>query len=79
MRGVDQLVIDENNIAFHPMMGNSYRLNETAKEILQMLKEQNTSEMILERLSEKYGVSKEELYIDMNDFLRKLKIYGLDQ
>ncbi len=27
MQIIDQLVLDENNIAFHPMMGNSYQLN----------------------------------------------------
>jgi hypothetical protein len=34
MNNLNQIVLDENNIAFHPMMGNSYQLNDTAKEII---------------------------------------------
>jgi len=77
MQIVDQLVIDENNIAFHPMMGNSYKLNDIGSEIMMLLKQHKTKEEIIEDLLEKYDVSEQELFIDVNDFFSKLRVYGL--
>lgn len=79
MEVISQLVMDDNNIAFHPMMGNSYQLNSVAREILDLLKRDISKEEIMQILSETYDVSERELFIDMNDFLTKLKIYGLYQ
>ncbi len=77
MRTIDQLVLDENNIAFNPVVGNSYQLNDIAKEILISLRHHKSKDEIIEELSEKYDVSKEDLFIDVSDFMSKLKIYGL--
>ena len=78
MQTVDQLVLDENsNIAFYPMMGNSYQLNDIAKEILVLLKYHKNKDEIIEELSTKYDIPKNELYIDISDFFSKLKVYGL--
>ncbi|SFV90347.1 hypothetical protein MNB_SV-4-102 [hydrothermal vent metagenome] len=77
MRTIDQLVLDENNIAFNPVVGNSYQLNDIAKEILVALRHYKSKEEIIETLAQKYDVSKEELFIDISDFMSKLKIYGL--
>lgn len=77
MRTINQLILDENDIAFHPMMGNSYKLNPIAKEILILLKQQKTKEEILEQLSSSYDVLESDLFIDVSDFISKLKIYGL--
>ncbi|MDF1874497.1 PqqD family protein [Sulfurimonas sp. SAG-AH-194-I05] len=77
MTTVDQLVLDENNTAFHPMMGNSYQLNDISKEILILLKHHKTKEEIIDVLHTKYAISKNELFIDVSDFLTKLNIYGL--
>lgn len=77
MRTIDQLVLNENNIAFNPVVGNSYQLNDIAKEILVALRHHKSKEEIIEALSQKYDVSKEDLFIDVSDFMSKLKIYGL--
>jgi prephenate dehydrogenase len=77
MQAIEQLVLDENNIAFHPMIGNSYQLNTIAREILVLLREKKTKDEIIEELSNNYNVSKNDLFIDVSDFLTKLKIYGL--
>ena len=77
MQIVDQLVLDENNMAFHPMMGNSYQLNSIAKDIISLLKQHKTKDEIIEELSKEYDVSRNELFIDVSDFIAKLKIYGL--
>jgi len=79
MQTINQLVLDENNMAFHPMMGNSYQLNEIGKEIVNLLKQHKTKDEILDELSSTYDVSKDELFIDLSDFISKLKIYGLVQ
>jgi prephenate dehydrogenase len=77
MQTIDQLVLDENNIVFHPMMGNSYQLNNISREIILLLKQHKTKNEIIEELSLKYDVSKSDLFIDISDFLAKMKIYGL--
>jgi len=77
MNPINQLVLDENNIAFHPMMGNSYQLNTIANEIITSLKHHKTKDEIIEELSSKYDVQKNELFIDVSDFIAKLKVYGL--
>jgi len=77
MHTIDQLILDENNIAFHPMMGNSYQLNTIGKEIITLLKLHKTKEEIVDILYEKYETSKHELFIDVSDFIAKMKIYGL--
>lgn len=77
MRVIDEIILDDNNIAFHPMMGNSYKLNPIAKEILSLYKQHKTKDEIIEELSKKYDVSYNDLHIDVSDFFSKLKIYGL--
>jgi iron-sulfur cluster repair protein YtfE (RIC family) len=77
MNPIEQLVLDENNIAFHPMMGNSYQLNDIANDIVTMLKHHKNKDEIIDELSNKYEVSKNELFIDVSDFMSKLKVYGL--
>jgi hypothetical protein len=77
MNPIDQLVLDENNIAFHPMMGNSYQLNTIANEIITKLKHHKTKQEIVDELALEYEVDKNELFIDVSDFMSKLKVYGL--
>ena len=78
MQVIDQLLLD-NNIAFHSMMGNSYKLNETGKDIIELLKEHKTKNEIIEILAQKYDVDKKDVFIDVGDFFAKLRIYGLVQ
>jgi len=77
MQIINQLILDENNIAFHPMMGNSYQLNNIAKEIITLLKQHKNKDEIIKKLVTRYEISENELFIDVSDFISKLKIYGL--
>jgi|FLOH01.1.fsa_nt_gi hypothetical protein len=77
MNTIDQLVLDENNILFYPMMGNSYQLNSVGNDVITLLKQHKSKDEIIEELAVKYEVAKSELFIDVSDFLSKLKIYGL--
>jgi len=77
MSSINQLVLDENNIAFYPMMGNSYKLNDIGSAILKLLQQGKSVDEIISELSESYDVSRSQLFIDISDFTTKLKIYGL--
>ncbi len=77
MQQLNQLVLDENNIAFNPMMGNSYQLNDISRDIIVLLKKGKTKDEILQELGEVYDVDENQLFIDMSDFVSKLSIYGL--
>jgi hypothetical protein len=77
MNTIDQLILDENNILFYPMMGNSYQLNSVGNDVITLLKQHKSKDEIIEELALKYEVQKSELFIDVSDFLSKLKIYGL--
>ena len=77
MTSISQLVLDENNMAFHPMMGNSYQLNDLGKEITTLIREGKSKYQIIEQLNEKYDVEYNELFIDISDFFAKLRVYGL--
>ena len=77
MNILNQLLIDENNVAFHPDMGNSYQLNSVAKTILDMLKLHKSKDEIIEELHQTYNISKDTLFIDVSDYMTKLKFYGL--
>jgi hypothetical protein len=77
MEIISQLILDENNVAFHPMLGNSYQLNDTASLVVNLLKQFKTTDEIIDELNKTYKINKEELFIDISDFITKLKIYGL--
>jgi len=79
MQQIHELLLDENNMAFHPMIGNSYQLNTVGKKILTLLKEDKNKTEIIETLHNIYSISKDDLFIDVSDFMSKLKIYGLTQ
>jgi len=77
MQVIDQLVLDENNIVFHSMIGNSYQTSEVGMDILRLLQEHKSKDEIIEELMNTYEISYNELFIDVSDFLSKLRIYGL--
>jgi hypothetical protein len=61
---LNELIIDENNMGFIPSLGISFQLNDSAKEIIGFIRE---------------GKSKDEIVrkIDVDDFFKKLQVYGL--
>ena len=74
---VKEIVIDENNLGYLPSLGISFELNETAKEIINYLKSDYSKEEIIEELSKREKQKWEKIYIDVEQFFQKLKIYGL--
>ena len=76
---VKEMVIDENNVGFIPSLGISFEMNDTAKRIVELIKEDKTKEEIINILSQEFEVDWKEAYIDVEDFFIKLKVYGLIQ
>ena len=74
---INEMIIDENNMAFIQSLGTSYQLNNTAKDIIDLIKEGKNKEEIVKIISEKTGAKWRDVYIDVEDFFQKLKIYGL--
>jgi ribosomal protein L20A (L18A) len=67
----------DQNVLYVPALGLSYELNETAKEILQLLMQKKSIEEITKEIAARHGVEWREVYIDVIDFIHKLKVYGL--
>jgi len=76
---LNELVIDENNVGFIPSLGISFQVNDTAKKIIELIKEGKNKEEIVKEIADEYDVSWGEAYADVEDFFIKLKVYGLIQ
>ncbi len=76
---INEMVIDENNMGFIPSLGISFQLNSTAKRIIELLKEGKSKEEIIKIISQESGEDWKKVYIDVEDFFLKLKVYGLLQ
>ena len=74
---LEEMIIDENNIGFIPSLGISFQMNDTAKRIVELIKEGKSKEEIVKIIAEEFERSWREVYIDVEDFFIKLKVYGL--
>jgi len=74
---INEIVIDENNMGFIPSLGISYQLNNTAKEIINLIKEGKSKEEIVQTIASESGEDWRNVHIDVEDFFQKIKIYGL--
>jgi len=74
---LSQIIIDENNMGFIPSIGASFQMNETAKDIIELLKQGKEKDTIVSEIASKYNKDEKEVFIDVTDFLTKLRIYGI--
>jgi hypothetical protein len=74
-----ELIIDENNMGYIPSLGTSFQLNQTAREIITLIKQQKSKDEIAKLLAERNRIDFKDIYIDVEDFFQKLKVYGLIQ
>ena len=63
--------------AFFPGKAANWNDYEIAKEIMTILQKNKTTQDIIEELNKEYDIPEQELYIDVCDFISKLKIYNL--
>ena len=74
---VKEMIIDENNIATIPSLGLTFKVNDTAKRIIDFIKQDKTKEEIVEIISKEEDVNWGQVYKDIEDFFIKLSVYGL--
>lgn len=74
---LEEVQIDENDVAYIPSLGITFQLNEAGKRAIELLKEGKSKDDIVLILSQDYGVDWKRVYKDVEDFILKLKIYGL--
>jgi fatty acid-binding protein DegV len=76
---INEMVVDENGVAFVPSLGISFQINEMAKKIIELIKKGRDKEEIVKSISQETGEDWKKVYIDVEDFFIKLKVYGLIQ
>jgi fatty acid-binding protein DegV len=74
---INEMIVDENNMGFIPSLGISYQLNDTAKEIINLIKQGKSRDEIVKTVAESKDKKWQEVYIDIDDFFKKLNVYGL--
>ncbi|GAX88063.1 conserved hypothetical protein [Lebetimonas natsushimae] len=74
---INEMIVDENDMGFVPSLGITFQLNDTAKKIIELIKEGKSKDEIVEIISSESGKDWREVYIDVNDFFQKLRVYGL--
>ncbi len=74
---IENLAINKNGFAFDPTTGETFTLNDTAREIIEDLAKGIDEKEIAKKLSKEYEVTEEEAFNDVLDFKEKLKLYGL--
>ncbi len=73
------VAISESGFIFHPGSGESFSVNDTGLEILNLMKQEQSNEEILGRLSADYDIEPSELEKYFFDFISMLKQYHLIQ
>jgi len=74
---LNEIIVDENNVGFIPSLGISFQMNDTAKRIIDLIKEGKNKEEVVEIISNEFEIPWRNAYIDVEDFFQKLKVYGL--
>ncbi len=67
----------DRNILFIPALGLSYELNDSAKEMIELMMEDKSLEEIAKDIAKRYELDWREVYIDVIDLIHKLRVYGL--
>lgn len=71
------IATSEAGLIFNPATGDSFSVNGMGKEILSLLKNDNTQDKIFDHITAKYDVERMQLEKDMEDFISLLQEYNL--
>ena len=71
------IATSETGFIFNPGTGDSFSVNSTGAEILNMLKDNKTQQEIFEDISLRYDVDKSQFEKDLDDFISLLTEYNL--
>lgn len=71
------IAISENGFLFNPMTGESFSVNQTGKEILELLKDEKSEKEILQIITLKYDVDIQTLERYYLDFVGMIKHFQI--
>ncbi len=71
------LAFNGEDFAFNPMTGQSFSINETGEFLVKELIAGGNSEQLQQKLQDKYSITEQEAFLDVEEFLIKLKLYDL--
>ncbi len=74
---LSNVAVSENGFLFLPTTGESFTLNEIGKKILDLLKQNNSSEEIIEKIVNEFDIDNTVAERDFNDFINQLKNFRL--
>ncbi len=74
---LSNVAVSENGFLFLPTTGESFTLNEIGKKILDFLKQNNSSEEIIEKIVNEFDIDDTVAERDFNDFINQLKNFRL--
>jgi hypothetical protein len=82
MRKINCLAIGQSmgknkSLLFDPETGNSFQMNGSACEMIQLLQSNVNEDQVLKELSERWDIDQAELKLDLFEFISQLKIFGL--
>jgi len=72
-----RMALNEEGFMFDPQTGESFLLNETARDLLEGLKQGLDQQALVERLATDWGLDSAEAERDVMDFLQQLRTLGL--
>ena len=67
------IATSEEGFIFNPGTGDSFTTNEIGTEIISLLKEEKTQQMIIDIICAKYDVDQNQFEKDLDDYLSQLK------
>lgn len=73
------IALSENGFVFNPSTGDSFTMNNTGKEVLQLIKEGKTIDEITNLMIEKYDVDSSTLERYLTDFVSDLTANNLTE
>lgn len=73
------IALSDTGFLFNPSTGDSYSLNPTAREIVQMMQEEKPEEEIVKTICENYMIDEASVEKDFYDFKSMLQNYKLTE
>jgi len=73
MRLKKNIATSEEGFIFNPATGDSFTTNDIGTDIISMLKEENSQQMIIDTICAKYDVDQNLFEKDFDDYLSQLK------
>lgn len=77
LKRLQELATNQDGFAFDPRSGESFRMNESATFIFQMLRQGASVEKAAMTFASHYSLSRIQAFEDVQDFILQLKLNGL--